>query len=121
MLIRPCRIAPCGVYYSIDGIVADEVPRIDRIAKLIADQEFRIDRADSGVPARGAGSEQLLIEVDTFVVFCGRTGRVFSRRARAARQSVTGRELWWIERAVVSHVVVNSHCAWRCAAHDRHQ
>src|SRR5271167_3215487 len=98
MLVRPCRIAFCGVYYTVDGIVADEVPRIDRIAKLVADQLGRIDRADSGVPARGASIELALLNVYTLVVFGGRTGRVFSRRARAARQSVTGRDLWWIER-----------------------
>ena len=78
MLVRPGRVTSRAMYNSENRIGADKVPRIDRIAILVADQAARIDRVDPAVAARRITVEIHLrvdardIDVDALVVFGAR-------------------------------------------------
>jgi hypothetical protein len=61
------------MYDSENRIVAREIPRIERLTILVAEQEVRISRADPGVTAGRATIEQGLIVFDAVVVFGVRT------------------------------------------------
>src|SRR5580704_12334318 len=107
MLVGPGGVTFGCVYDSVNGVVADEIPWIDRFAILIAHQLGRVDRIYSAVAARRSTVEQVLIKFDALVVFGSRTGRGGRASGAAARQPIAGSVLRRVERAVVSHVVVN--------------
>src|SRR5713101_7278981 len=92
MLVGPGRVASCAMYYSVNRVDADKIPRIDRVAIRVAFKPGLIDRVDPAVAGRSATVEKLLIvlaranaqiDVDGFLVFRGRTEGDSSGHARA--------------------------------------
>src|SRR5271156_430355 len=101
MLVSPRRIMVCGMDNSKNRIIADEIPRIDWITILVADQEGGIDRTDTAVAARGAPIEQALIELDPLIIFGSRSRWGASRGTRSRRVPVSAGVHRRIEGAVV--------------------
>src|SRR5713101_10129144 len=61
MLVGPGRVASRAVYYSVNRVDSDKIPRIDREAILVAFKPGHIDRVDPAVADRGATVEKLFI------------------------------------------------------------
>src|SRR5580693_4769158 len=113
MLVGPRRVSARAVHDAEDTVYADEFPRVNRRAALarIANQFFGIDGVDSAVGqgrARSSAIDLGLIDIDSFFVLGGRSGRGPVGSARARSQPIAGGSGGRVIVAGVRHIVINA-------------
>src|ERR1700728_4938505 len=124
MLIRPCRVSAGCMYHAKDGIGPNKVPGIDRSTALsrIAYQPPGINRLNSSVHSSGrAAAQHVLVDVDSFVVLGGSSGRCAIGDARTSCKAVSRGLCRWSEGAVVGIVIECAYAARRATRHQGHQ
>src|SRR5215472_686664 len=102
-------MASIAVNDSENRVNPDKVPREDRITILVADHEERLERVHSAVTGGRATVEAGPIHRDALFVFGRGAGRSCARYTTSARISITGGTRRWIERAIISNVVIHTH------------
>src|SRR5258708_37442088 len=113
MLVGPGRVETRTVSYPEDRVGAHEIPRVHRLATVegIANELRRVDGVDAAIAVGRADPvdavDELLILVDAFFVFGSGAVR-HPRNARAACNSVTGRDRRRSEHAIVGDIVVGT-------------
>src|SRR5580693_2362170 len=100
MLVGPCRVATRAVDHTENRVSVNEIPRVNRIAILIAREFPGIDgrkSAAEGPERRVTHAVQLrFIEVDAFIEFRGRARRCCAGLTWTASYAIPGRGSWWI-------------------------
>src|ERR1700722_18996360 len=121
MLIRPRRVSMSGMEYAENGIVPDEIPRIDWITVIvrIAHQPCVVDRLDAPVNACGRAAVELsLVDIDPLLIL--RAGAiVLVRRTCPAGQAVPSSVLWRGVPPVIRPALKNTHFRRGGAGHIR--
>jgi hypothetical protein len=119
MFVRPRRVFTGGVNDAKDRVGTHKIPRKHRVAVFVTGKSGRINRGAAAIWAtRRNAVEEILIQVDSFLIFRPRADGRGARSARSRGNAITGGLRRWIQRSVIGQIVKNAFGAGRPAAHD---
>src|SRR5579864_592613 len=126
VFVRPCSDSASLMDNAENTVGADEFPGENGRAasRRVLRQLFRIDRSYGAVregSARSSAVYLTLVDVNTFFIFSGKTGRWRPRGAGTGAISVAGHHLRSVEIARVRNVVIDARERGAAAGDDRGQ